>query len=66
MLIGIDPFNDEDTMMVYQKIIKGKIKFPKNIEKYKIFHIFGTKSIEFKYYLSSIKILIFIIEKRNL
>jgi hypothetical protein len=33
MLVGIDPFNDEDTMMIYQKIIKGKIKFPKNIEK---------------------------------
>jgi len=33
MLAGIDPFNDEDTMMVYQKIIKGKIKFAKNIEK---------------------------------
>lgn len=33
MLVGIDPFNDDDPMMVYQKIIKGKIKFPKNIEK---------------------------------
>lgn len=33
MLVGIDPFNDDDPMMVYQKIIKGKIKFPKSIEK---------------------------------
>lgn len=28
MLVGIDPFNDDDPMMIYQKIIKGKIKFP--------------------------------------
>lgn len=33
MMVGIDPFNDPDPMMVYQKIIKGKIKFPKNIDK---------------------------------
>lgn len=33
MLVGIDPFNDEDPMMVYQKIIKGKVKFPKDIDK---------------------------------
>jgi protein kinase X len=34
MLVGIDPFNDDDPMMIYQKIIKGKIKFPKTVEKY--------------------------------
>ena len=34
MLVGIDPFNDDDPMMIYQKIIKGKVKFPKTIEKY--------------------------------
>lgn len=28
MLAGIDPFNDEDTMMIYQKILQGKVKFP--------------------------------------
>ena len=28
MLVGIDPFSDDDPMMVYQKILKGKIKFP--------------------------------------
>lgn len=33
MLVGIDPFNDDDPMMIYQKIIKGKIKFPKSIDK---------------------------------
>ena len=27
-LVGIDPFNDEDPMLVYQKILKGKIRFP--------------------------------------
>lgn len=31
MLVGIDPFNHDDPMMIYQNIIKGKIKFPKNI-----------------------------------
>lgn len=34
MLVGIDPFNDDDPMMIYQKIIKGKIKFPNNIDKF--------------------------------
>ena len=28
MIAGIDPFNDEDSMLIYQKILKGKIKFP--------------------------------------
>ncbi len=28
MIVGIDPFSDDDPMMVYQKILKGKIKFP--------------------------------------
>ena len=28
MIVGIDPFNDEDTMAIYQKVIKCKIKFP--------------------------------------
>lgn len=26
---GIDPFSDEDTLNIYRKIVKGKIKFPK-------------------------------------
>lgn len=33
MLVGIDPFNDEDPMMIYQKIIKGKIRFPNTVDK---------------------------------
>jgi serine/threonine protein kinase len=32
MIAGIDPFNDEDPMLVYQKIIKGKIKFPSSFD----------------------------------
>jgi protein kinase A len=28
MCAGIDPFNDEDPMLIYQKILKGKLKFP--------------------------------------
>jgi serine/threonine protein kinase len=33
MLVGIDPFSDDDPMMIYQKIIKGKIHYPKGIDK---------------------------------
>jgi len=33
MMIGIDPFNDEDPMMIYQKIINGKVRFPVNFDK---------------------------------
>lgn len=33
MLAGIDPFNDEDPMAIYQKILKGKIKFPKEFNR---------------------------------
>ena len=41
MLVGIDPFNDDDPMMIYQKIIKGKVKFPKTIEKYDKYNYLG-------------------------
>lgn len=34
MLAGIDPFNDEDPMAIYQKILKGKVKFPRNFDKF--------------------------------
>ena len=33
MLAGIDPFSDEDPMNVYQKILKGKVHYPKNFDK---------------------------------
>ena len=32
MLAGFDPFSDDDPMMVYQKILKGKIKFPSGFD----------------------------------
>lgn len=32
MHAGIDPFNDEDPMLIYQKILKGKIKFPSSFD----------------------------------
>jgi len=33
MIAGIDPFNDDDPMAIYQKILKGKIKFPRDFHK---------------------------------
>lgn len=33
MLAGIDPFSDEDPMAIYQKILKGKIKFTRHFDK---------------------------------
>eukprot|EP00831_Metopus_contortus_P025916 TRINITY_DN2218_c0_g1_i7.p1 TRINITY_DN2218_c0_g1~~TRINITY_DN2218_c0_g1_i7.p1 ORF type:complete len:340 (+),score=18.65 TRINITY_DN2218_c0_g1_i7:216-1235(+) len=35
MLAGIDPFSDDDPnpMIVYQNILKGRIRFPKNFDK---------------------------------
>lgn len=32
ILTGSDPFTDEDTYNIYKKIMKGKIKFPKNFD----------------------------------
>ena len=32
MNAGIDPFNDEDPMLIYQKILKGKVKFPSSFD----------------------------------
>lgn len=32
MLAGIDPFSDKDPMLVYQNILKGRLKFPKNFD----------------------------------
>lgn len=33
MIAGIDPFNDDDPMSIYQKILKGVIRFPKKFDK---------------------------------
>ena len=33
MLAGIDPFSDEDPMNIYQKILSGKLYFPKDFDK---------------------------------
>ena len=33
MLAGIDPFNDQDPMMIYQNIIRGNLKFPRTFDK---------------------------------
>ena len=33
MLVGIDPFSDDDPMAIYKKIVKGKIHFPKGMDK---------------------------------
>mmetsp|Transcript_31929 Transcript_31929/g.5784 ORF Transcript_31929/g.5784 Transcript_31929/m.5784 type:complete len:81 (+) Transcript_31929:590-832(+) len=33
MLASIDPFSDEDPMAIYQKILKGKVRFPRNFDR---------------------------------
>ena len=33
MLVGIDPFSAEDPMTIYQNILKGAIRFPRNFDK---------------------------------
>ena len=33
MLVGIDPFSDDEPMAVYQNILRGKVKFPSNFNK---------------------------------
>ncbi len=33
MLAGIDPFSDDDPMLIYQKILKGRVKFPRSFDK---------------------------------
>jgi protein kinase A len=32
MIAGIDPFNADDPMQIYQNILKGKVKFPKDFD----------------------------------
>jgi serine/threonine protein kinase len=36
MIAGIDPFTDEDPMAIYQKILKGKVKFPRGFDRFTI------------------------------
>jgi len=33
MIAGIDPFADEDPMAIYQKILRGKVRFPRNFDR---------------------------------
>ena len=33
MIVGIDPFSDDEPMAVYQNILKGKVKFPSTFPK---------------------------------
>jgi len=33
MLVGVDPFHDDDPMVVCQKILKGRVKFPDTFDK---------------------------------
>lgn len=42
MLAGIDPFADEDPMNIYNKILKGKVHFPKTFDKYPFSSPAGT------------------------
>ena len=32
MIVGIDPFSDDDPMSVYQNILRGKVKFPNSFD----------------------------------
>lgn len=47
MNVGIDPFSDEDPMMVYQKILKGKIKFPSFFDRYIRINFYDKKIKKF-------------------
>ncbi len=33
LLVGIDPFSDNDPLKVYQKILVGKLRYPPNFDK---------------------------------
>lgn len=32
MIAGIDPFADDDPLVIYQNILKGKLHFPKRFD----------------------------------
>ena len=33
MCAGIDPFTDEDPMIIYQNILRGRVRYPKDFDK---------------------------------
>jgi serine/threonine protein kinase len=33
LVAGIDPFSDDDPLIIYQKILKGKVKFPRSFDR---------------------------------
>lgn len=33
LVAGIDPFSDDDPLIIYQKILKGKLKFPRSFDR---------------------------------
>ena len=37
MIAGIDPFNSEDPMSLYQNILENNLRFPINFDRYFIF-----------------------------
>ena len=46
MNAGIDPFSDEDPMAIYQKILKGRMKFPRDFDKFPSFlYLRNAKSL---------------------
>ena len=32
MIAGIDPFADDDPLVIYQNILKGRLRFPKEFD----------------------------------
>lgn len=33
LIAGIDPFSDDDPLIIYQKILKGKLRFPRSFDR---------------------------------
>ena len=33
LIAGIDPFSDDDPLIIYQKILKGKVRFPRSFDR---------------------------------
>jgi protein kinase A len=45
MMAGAAPFTDEDPMQVYQKILKGKVKFPRDFDKYYYYFVYNLEML---------------------